>query len=323
MQTTFADMEYAERKRKTKREKFLSKMDKVIPWDSFEEIIKPYYYTNTKGRKAKGINKMLRMLFLQEWFNLSDEGVEDTIYDSYAFREFMGINFLDEQVPDATTLLKFRHLLERHEIGKKIFAEVAKLLQQNGLIVENGTVIDATIIQAPKSTKNKEKSRDPEMKSSKKGGNWYFGMKEHIGVDALNGFVHTLVATPANIHDVVIAPELLRETDDTAFGDSGYLGLEKRVDRDLKFRIAKRPSQRVEKTKNIFDKAINWEKQIEQRKSSMRCKVEYVFYVVKQIFGLKRTRYRGIAKNDNMFQMAFACANLWMLANSGRKLAIV
>lgn len=319
MQTTFADIEYSNRKKITRRDKFLTKMNEVIPWALFEGIIKPFYFKNKTGRPAKGILLMLKMLFLQQWFSLSDEGVEDAIYDSYAFRQFMGVDFLEEQVPDATTLLKFRHMLEENELGKRIFDEVARLLTINGLMVENGTVVDATIIQAPKSTKNATKSRDTEMHSTKKGNNFYFGMKEHIAVDAVNGFVHHAIATPANVHDVVISPELLRETDDVVFGDSGYLGIENRVDKEVKFRIAKRPSQRKEVTKY----PINWEKYIEKRKSSMRCKVEYVFYVVKNIFGLKRTRYRGLAKNHNMFQMAFAAANLLMLANSGRKLANV
>jgi len=316
MQTTFGDMEYSRRKRNTKRDKFLQTMDEVIPWSEFESIIKPHYFQNKRGRKATPIIKMLKMLFLQQWYNLSDEGVEDAIYDSYSFRTFMRINFLEEQAPDATTLCKFRHLLEEKELGKQIFDKVAQLLKDGGFMVENGTCVDATIIAAPSSTKNEKKERDPEMHSTQKGNDWYFGMKEHIGVDALNGFVHSCEATAANVHDVNVGEKLVRETDDVVFGDSGYLGLPKRMERDdIEFRICTRPSSLKQKT----EFGINWDREIESRKASTRCKVEYVFLIVKRIFGMNHTRYRGLQKNHNMFQLAFATANIYMLASSGRK----
>ena len=179
-QQTFSDLEYSNRKRKTNREKFLDIMEEIIPWDEWVEFVEPYYPSGKRGRPTKGIEKMLRMYLLQIWFNLSDEGVEDAIYDSYAFRKFMGINFNEEQVPDATTLLKFRHLIEKNHLGEQMFRAINYVLEQNGAMMKGGTIVDATILNAPSSTKNQEKSRDPEMHQTKKGNEWRFGMKCHM-----------------------------------------------------------------------------------------------------------------------------------------------
>ena len=227
-QQTFSDLEYSNRKRKTNREKFLDIMEEIIPWDEWVEFVAPYYPSGKRGRPTKGIEKMLRMYLLQIWFNLSDEGVEDAIYDSYAFRKFMGINFNEEQVPDATTLLKFRHLIEKNHLGEQMFRAINYVLEQNGAMMKGGTIVDATILNAPSSTKNQEKSRDPEMHQTKKGNEWRFGMKCHIGVDAGTGYVHAVTATPANVHDITEAHNLLREADEVVYGDSGYIGIEKR-----------------------------------------------------------------------------------------------
>ena len=209
-QMTFSDYEYSCRKKKTKREEFLDVMEDIIPWDEWVEFVRPYYPSGKRGRPTKGIEKMLRMYLLQVWFNLSDEGIEDAIYDSYAFRKFMGINFNEEQVPDATTLLKFRHLLEKHHIGEQLFRAINYVLEQGGAMMKGGTIVDATIINAPSSTKNKEKTRDPEMHQTKKGNEWRYGMKCHIGVDAGTGYVHTVTATSANVHDITETHNLLR-----------------------------------------------------------------------------------------------------------------
>ena len=321
-QMTFSDIEYSNRKRKTKREQFLDMMDAIIPWNQWINIIQPYYPSGKRGRPTRGIETMLRMYLMQNWFNLSDEAIEDAVYDSYAMRTFMHIDFTEQQVPDATTLLKFRHLLEEHQLGEKIFADVTERLNAAGLIMYGGTIVDATIIASTPSTKNKEKKRDPEMHQTKKGNQWYHGMKVHAGVDAGTGYIHTITGTAANVHDIEEAHNLIREDDHVVYGDSGYLGIEKHDEikndlhlRDIEFRINRRPSS----IKMPDDyKGINWEKHIEHRKSSVRCKVEHAFLIVKQQFGYSKTAYRGIAKNMNRFHVLFASANLVMCARAGR-----
>ena len=237
-----------------------------------------------------GIEKMLRMYLLQSWFNLSDEGIEDAIYDSYAFRKFMGIDFNNEQVPDATTLLKFRHLLKKNHIGELFFDAIKKCLDKAGVMMKGGTIVDATLISAPSSTKNQEKARDPEMHQTKKGNQWYFGMKCHAGVDAGTEYVHTITATPANVHDINETHNLLREDDEVMYGDSGYLGVEKREEiagdehlSKIDYRITRRPSS----LPKVSDNAIDWEKYIDYRKSSVRSKVEHIFHIIKNRFGFK------------------------------------
>lgn len=321
-QQTFTDCEYNQRKKKTRREEFLDAMDAIIPWAAWIAMILPFYPSGKRGRPVKGIETMLRMYLMQIWFNLSDVAIEDAIYDSYAMRAFMRIDFTQEQVPDATTLLKFRHLLEKHHIGEKIFADVKCRLDERGLIMHGGTIVDATIINAPSSTKNKEGKRDPEMHQTKKGNQWYHGMKIHAGVDAGSGYVHTITATAANIHDIQEASKLIREDDHVVYGDSGYIGLEKRreVTSDphkskINYIINRRPCDM--KTEKPYS-GINWDKEIEHRKSATRCKVEHPFLLVKRYFGYAKVVYRGIAKNFNRFNMLFASGNLLMICRAGR-----
>ena len=321
-QQTFSDIEYSNRKRKTKREEFLESMDAMIPWEYWVSIIKPYYPSGKRGRPPKNIETMLRMYLMQNWFNLSDEGIEDAIYDSYAMRSFMHLDFLTEQVPDATTLLHFRHLIEENRIGEKIFDDVKSRLEKAGLMMHGGTIVDATIIAAPSSTKNREGKRDPEMHQTKKGNQWYHGMKVHSGVDAGSGYVHSITGTAANVHDIEETGKLLREDDEVAYGDAGYSGVEKRDDirndehfSKIEFRTNQRPS-RI-KVPDTY-KGINWDKEIENRKSSTRCKVEHPFLIVKRQFGYAKVVYRGIAKNMNRFHILFASANLVMCARAGR-----
>lgn len=321
-QQTFSDLEYSNRKRKTKREEFLDSMDEIIPWSDWVALIKPHYYNNKRGRRPKDIELMLRMYLMQNWFNLSDEGIEDAIYDSYAMRKFLGINFSEEQVPDATTLLKFRHIIEKHKIGEKIFADVNARLEKAGLMMHGGTIVDATIIAAPSSTKNQEGKRDEEMHQTKKGNQWYFGMKIHAGVDAGAGYVHTITGTAASVHDITETHNLIREDDEVVYGDSGYIGIEKRDEirsdehlSSVEYRINRKP--RSIKCPNDYE-GINWEKSIENRKSSTRCKVEHPFLIVKRQFGYCKTVYKGIAKNLNRFNMLFASANLVMVSRAGR-----
>ena len=321
-QKTFTDIEYESRKRKTKREEFLSMMDKVIPWNEWVSVISPYYPSGKRGRPVRGIETMLRMYFLQIWFSLSDEMTEESIYDSHAMRKFMHVSFGNEQVPDATTLLKFRHLLEENDLCEKLFKDLNERLESNGCVMRGGTIVDATIIKAPSSTKNASGKRDPEMHQTKKGNEWHFGMKAHIGVDAGTGYVHTLTATPANVHDITEASKLLRDDDEVMYGDSGYLGLEKRpeIRNDMKkskieYRINRRPGAMRRNPMNISNQ---WARKIENRKSSVRSKVEHVFRIVKRQFGFTEVVYRGIKKNLNRLFALLASANVYMLGKSGR-----
>ncbi|MFQ7276219.1 MAG: IS5 family transposase [Blautia sp.] len=297
-------------------------MDGIIPWEYWASIIRPCYPSGKRGRPPKNIETMLRMYLMQNWFNLSDEGIEDAIYDSYAMRSFMRLDFLTEQVPDATTLLHFRHLIEENKIGEKIFDDVKSRLEKAGLMMHGGTIVDATIIAAPSSTKNRDGKRDPEMHQTKKGNQWYHGMKVHSGIDAGSGYVYSITGTATNVHDIEEAGKLLRKDDKVAYGDSGYSGIEKRNDikndeqfSKIEFRINRRPSSI--KVPDSY-KGINWDKEIESRKSSTRCKVEHPFLIVKRQFGYAKVAYRGIAKNMNRFHILFASANLVMCARAGR-----
>jgi IS5 family transposase len=322
-QPSFSDIEYSLRRRKTKREDFLKIMDDIIPWDEWVAYIEPYYPSGQRGRPPLGIEKMLRMYLLQSWFNLSDEGIEDAIYDSYAFRSFMKINFTTEQAPDATTLLKFRHMLEKHNIGHVFFRAISGTLEQCGYMMRGGSIMDATLIAAPSSTKNVEKKRDPEMHQTKKGNEWHFGMKCHIGVEAGSGYVHSLETTAANVHDITIAPKLIREDDEVVYGDAGYLGLEKRdeVMGDVHLSsIDYRINRRVGSIQKVPESLINWEKQIERRKSAVRSKVEHPFLIIKRFFKYGKTVYRGLAKNTHRLQVLFASCNLLMCARAKRLL---
>ena len=317
-QTSFTDIEYSNRKRKTKREAFLECMDEIIPWDEVVALIEPYYYKNTRGRKALPIETMFRMFLLQIWYNLADEALEDAIYDSYAMRKFMHLNFLEDSVPDATTLCKFRKLIVENGIDKLFFDSIQKYMEENGYIMRGGTIVDATIIDAPKSTKNKEKARDPEMHQTKKGNQWYFGAKFHVGVDAGTGLVHTLETTAANVNDAAVAYKLFRKDDEVAYGDSAYCAVEKheeiRNDPDLSkidFRMNKQKPYR----KNAWEEGPGtyWLRYMEYQKSRVRCKVEYSFHIVKDVFGFRKTRYRGLRKLNAVGNMLFASANLYMI----------
>jgi len=317
-QPSFTDIEYGNRRRVSRRERFLDTMNATIPWATWVGLIEPHYYADKpgkRGRKAKPIETMLRMYLLQVWFSLSDEGVEDAIYDSYAMRRFMGLDFAVEQVPDATTLLHFRHLLEEHKLGEKLLAAQSEIFEQEGWIMRGGSIVDATIIAAPSSTKNATGERDPEMHQTKKGNQWYFGMKAHIGVDAGSGYVHSVTATAANVHDLDEAVNLVRADDEVVYVDAGYQGAAKRPEiagdehlSKIQWRVAARKG--VLKTMTEHDRAL------ESRKASVRAKVEHPFLVVKRDFGFTKTRYRGIGKNLNHLNVLFASANWLMRARA-------
>jgi transposase, IS5 family len=314
-QPSFTDAEYSQRRRVTRREEFLTMMDQVIPWREWVGLVEPVYYNKARGRRPVPIETMLRMYLLQVWFHLSDEAVEDQINDSYAMRQFMGLDFTVAQVPDATTLLHFRHLLEKHELGQAMFAALNRLFEASGWIMRGGSVVDATIIAAPSSTKNRGQARDPEMHQTRKGNQWYFGMKAHIGVDAGTGYVHTVTATGANVHDLDQTARLVRGDDQVVYADAGYAGVEKRPDIAgdehlcaVEFRVAAR--------KGVLKTMPGPDRQVESGKASVRAKVEHPFLILKRDFSFAKTRYRGLAKNLNHLHIAFASANLLMRARA-------
>ncbi len=317
-QSNFTDIEYGNRRRVSRREQFLATMDVTIPWARWVGLIEPHYYAERagkRGRKAKPVETMLRMYLLQVWFSLSDEGVEDTIYDSYAMRRFMGLDFGVEQVPDATTLLHFRHLLEEHKLGERLLAAQSEIFEGEGWIIRGGSIVDATIIAAPSSTKNATGERDPEMHQTKKGNQWYFGMKAHIGVDAGTGYVHSVTCTAANVHDLDEAVNLVRADDEVVYCDAGYQGAQKRPEFTGEEQLS-RIEWRIAARKGVLKTMAEHDRAVESRKASVRAKVEHPFLVVKRDFGFTKTRYRGIGKNLNHVHVLFASANWLMRARA-------
>ncbi len=320
-QQSFVDIEYANRKRKTKRDEFLGIMEEVIPWDEWSAVVEPYYPGGQRGRPPRGVETMLRMYLPANWFNLSDEGVEDAIYDSYAFRKFMKIDFLgEEQAPDATTLCKFRKLLNENGITKLLFDTMRTFMERHGKLMHGGTIVDATIIEAPTSTKNADKKRDPEMHAVKKGKDWHFGARMHVGVDAGTGYIHSMEMTAANVSEREVVPLLVREDDNVVYGDAGYTGLAKRAEFKADAHLSA-IDYRIN-TRNRYhwkSKApgLDWDRHIEYQKSRVRSKVEYVFLIIKRLFGYRKVRYRGMEKNQSHAYMLGACANLFMLAQAG------
>lgn len=317
-QPSFTDIEYGNRRRVSRREQFLVTMNATIPWARWVGLIEPFYYCDgpgKRGRKPKPVETMLRMYLLQVWFSLSDEGVEDAIYDSYAMRRFMGLDFAVERVPDATTLLHFRHLLEEHKLGERLFDAQNQIFEQEGWIMRGGSIVDATIIAAPSSTKNATGTRDPEMHQTKKGNQWYFGMKAHIGVDAGTGYAHSLTATAANVHDLDEAVNLVRDDDEVVYTDAGYQGAEKRPEITGDEHLSK-VEWRVAARKGVLKTMPEHDRAAQSRQASVRAKVEHPFLVVKRDFGFTKTRYRGLAKNLNHLNVLFASANWLMRARA-------
>lgn len=311
-QMSFAQNEYARKKKQTRRERFLGEMEQVVPWAKLVALIEPHYPTGKRGRPPIGIERMLRIYFLQQWYTLADEALEDAIYDSQALRTFAGIDLSLEDVPDATTLLKFRHLLEKHELTKTILSEVVAYLEEKNLMMREGTIVDATIIGAPSSTKNKKRERDPEMHQTRKGNEWHFGMKAHIGTDAQSGFVHSVAGTAANVADVVCTHQVLHGQEKNGYVDAGYIGVEKRAEilenhAQVQWHVATKRS----KIKAMAEGPIKelW-RQLEKVKAQVRAKVEHPFHVIKNLFGFRKVRYRGLAKNTAQLHTLFALANL-------------
>ncbi|RQS03432.1 IS5 family transposase [Burkholderia sp. Bp8998] len=299
--------------KRTRKREFLEEMNRVVPWAQLVALIAPHAPNAKTGRPPFAVETMLRIHFLQQWFNLSDPGMEEALYDMPLFQQFAGLDVGADRLPDESTILRFRHLLERHELATQILATVNGVLAQQGLLLKEGTVVDATLIAAPSSTKNQEGKRDPEMHQTKKGNQWHFGMKAHIGVDADSGLVHTVVGTAANVNDVTQAHELVHGKESDVFADAGYQGVEKRDDtQKIKacWHVALRPGLRRQLDSNVAKDALI--ERLEQVKASIRAKVEHPFRVIKLQFGHVKVRYRGLKKNTAQLHTLFALANVWM-----------
>jgi IS5 family transposase len=313
MQASFSELEYATKKKQTRRDRFLAQIEAVTPWTALTQVIEPHYpCSGGRGRPPIGLERMLRMYIAQQCFGLSDEGIEDALYDSQAIRRFVGINLNREAAPDATTLLKFRRLLEEKQLTESIFHAINGHLAEKGLFLREGTIVDATLIAAAPSTKNKTGERDAEMHQTKKGNQWHFGMKAHIGADAQSGLVHTLIGTAANVHDVTQAQALLHGDETDAFGDAGYQGVEKReenLELPVNWHIAMRPGKRKALPGTLLGELLE---KVEQAKASIRAKVEHPFHVVKNLFRHRKTRYKGLAKNTAQLFTLFGFANLML-----------
>ena len=304
-QLTFAEAEYQNKKRKTRRELFLEKMDSLIPCAKLEKKLRKHYPKGENGNPPYPLPIMLRVHCLQLFYNLSDPAMEDALYEIESMRRFAGLR-LSDRLPDESTILRFRHFLERHKLGEVIFDTVSAQLRQQGLMMREGTIVDATIIAAPSSTKNQDGERDPEMHQTRKGNEWHFGMKMHIGVDDRDGLIHSIETTAANVHDLTAADQLLHGEEQRVWGDAGYTGIHKRdafKDRDVDWRIALRPGTRS----NLADQL---QEMLEGIKASVRAKVEHPFRTIKQQFGYTKVRYRGLAKNTNRLYVLSAFTNL-------------
>ena len=305
-QPTFADLEFENKKHKTRRQRFLERMEELIPWERLEERIRPYYFKAERGRRPYPLSVMLRVHIVQICYNLSDPGMEDLLYEAESVRRFAGLS-LSEPLPDESTILHFRHLLEKHGLGEGLFEEINRHLEAHGLRMREGTIVDATIIEAPSSTKNRTGGRDPEMRQVKKGSQYHFGMKLHIGVDSETGLVHSFATTSANVHDVTQTHRLLHGGERQVWGDAGYIGVQKReehLELAVEWQVAMKPGQR--RKLEPGDPASTGEKV----KASIRAKVEHPFLDVKRLWGYAKVRYRGLAKNTQRLALLLGLSNL-------------
>lgn len=318
-QRSFASAEYAMKKKRTRRERFLGEMERIVPWARLIAAIEPLYPTSGRvGRQPTGVAKMLRMYCLQQWYGLGDEALEDALYDSQALRDFVGIDLSHQSVPDATTLLKFRRLLLDNDLPRTLFDEINAHLAQQGLLMRAGTIVDATIIAAPSSTKNEGNTRDPEMHQTKKGNQWHFGMKAHIGVDAESGLVHSLSTTAANAGDITQTHHLLHGEETEVFADAGYCGVQKReeimqaqadgdIHADVIWHVAMKRGKLKAMVEGRYKDLIT---ALERAKARVRARVEHPFHVIKNLFRHKKARYKGLAKNEAQLFSLFGLANI-------------
>ena len=315
LQLGFTDYEQTYAKKKTRRQRFLDEMEATVPWDAFLALISPVYHRPSAkgGRPSFPLEVMLRIHLLQQWFTLSDPLMEEMLIDTPCFRRFAGIDMVEDRIPDETTILNFRHLLEENRIAEQILETVNQSLREKGVMLKEGTILDATIINAPSSTKNKKGERDPEMHSVAKGNQWFFGMRCHIGVDAASGLVHSVVSTAANVHELNTAADRVHGEERVIYGDSGHIGIEKREafkDCDAEMRIAMKPGQRRVLPDTPEGRLLDL---VEAAKAHIRAKVEHPFRIIKCQFGFRKVFYRGIRKNHLRLTMLFALANLWMV----------
>jgi len=317
-QISLASSGFERRAKKTRKQIFLQEMNQVVPWAELVALIEPHAPRPGArgGRPPFGVQTMLRIHFLQQWFNLSDPAMEEALHDVPLFREFAGLDMGEDHLPDESTILRFRHLLERHQIAAQMLASVNAILAAKGLMLKAGSVIDATIIAAPSSTKNKAGARDPEMHQTKKGNQWYFGMKMHIGGDADSGLVHTTTGTAANAHDITQAVHLLHGQESHVHADSGFRGVDKRPEitrahPDVNWHVAMTPAKRRALDRGSLVGELT--EAMEKIKAGIRAKVEHPFWVVKGLWGHAKVRYRGLAKNTAQFTTLFALSNLWMV----------
>ena len=313
-QTTLSASGFEKHSRATRKAEFLSRMETLMPWAEFCALIEPHYPKAGNGRPPIGLERMLRMYCIANWFNLADEACEDALYDVAVFREFCGFDLGEERIADAGTLLNFRHLLEAHDLGAAMFAKIGTLLQANGMKLSNGTIVDATLIAAPPSAKNQDKARDPEMHQVKKGNQWHFGMKLHIGMDSASGLIHSASVTAANVHDRHEVPNLLHGNETRFYGDSAYRGKEQRERlREIAPKAKDFTNRRAYKNRPLSDA----DKETNRRKSAVRSKVEHPFLILKRLWGFAKARYRGLEKNANR---AFAMLAMINLVKWGRPL---
>ena len=313
-QLGFADYEQSTAKKRTKRERFLAEMEAVVPWKALIDLIEPHYpKTSSKGgRPAYPLATMLRIHLMQQWYSLSDPAMEDALIEVPTMRRFVGIDLVSDRIPDETTILAFRHLLEKHNLGEQIFETVKAHLKDRGMAMKQGTIIDATLIAAPSSTKNKSGERDPEMHQTKKGNQWYYGMKVHIGVDKDSGLIHSVETTAANVHDLTPAADLLHGEETVVYADAGYQGVEKRAEmqgKGIGFRVAMRPGKRRALPNTPEGRLDDL---VETAKAHVRAKGEHPFRVIKQQFGFQKTRLRGMIKNRCKVNVLAALSNLFM-----------
>ena len=313
-QITLSASGFEKHGRATRKAEFLARMETLMPWAEFCALIEPHYPKAGNGRPPIGLERMLRMYCIANWFNLADEACEDALYDVAVFRDFCGFDLGEERIADAGTLLNFRHLLEAHDLGAAMFSRMGELLQANGMKLSNGTIVDATLIAAPPSVKNQDKARDPEMHQTKKGNQWHFGMKLHIGVDSASGLIHSASVTPANVHDRHEVPNLLHGNETRFYGDSAYRGKEQRERlRELAPKAKDFTNRRAYKNRPLSDA----DKETNRRKSAVRSKVEHPFLTLKRLWGFAKVRYRGLEKNANR---AFAMLAMINLVKWGRPL---
>jgi IS5 family transposase len=306
-QQTFAGLAWKNKGRVTRREQFLSEMNQIIPWKLLLKLIEPYYPKAGRGRQPLGLEKMLRIYLLQIWFDLSDPQAEDAIYDSESMRRFAGVELSDDVVPDESTILRFRHLLEKHKLTEAMFEQINGVLEEKGLLLRSGTIVDATMIAAPSSTKNSTRSRDPEMRQAKKGKTWHFGMKVHVGTDR-RGVVHSLIGTHAAVADITQMETLLHGEEREVFGDQAYW---KEADRQ-RF-VAKGVKYRVNRRGTHHRPLTDYQKRINQSRSRTRARGEHAFRIVKRLWGFTKVRYRGLMKNTARAFATFALANLYLV----------